>query len=520
MSISTPETARVGQATILSWMDGLHAAARRAAWSDLLNFEGVDAFDVLLSPIYLSVLNALRNGPGASALGSQHPLTRLRNWAYRCKIAYRERQAARDAAAATPIGPTDVLFWTRDITHTSIMAPVAEAVTAQHIACRLMACQPKVLTTLNSVVRDPVYTVAAWPEAVHAARREGLRRARLLARESPWSLDELSVEPVPPVVAAAVHAAVVEYLPLAAESIANTQQALDAFRPRVLVVGNDLTAEGRAGCRVAAIRGVPTAMFTHGSVNGDALQAMHCADRVLVYGNRQRQVLTQIGIDAARIVVCGAPNLDARPRQSGQIHPLLQSRLGLRPDARWILVATSGPGNRISHEHHQQVIENVAALCRALPDVPVIVKLHRKDLLQYYQAAVAACHGRLVVLADDAPGVPREIFDWLQGCTVVLTGASAVAVEAMLMDVPVITMDFREEVREVDFIDAGATIHVRTGDELLERAQAVVRGTDSGKDTSSRVTAYLEDAFCALDGRSSERGARALRDMFTLARKS
>ena len=34
-----------------------------------------------------------------------------------------------------------------------------------------------------------------------------------------------------------------------------------------------------------------------------------------------------------------------------------------------------------------------------------------------------------------------------------------VAVEAMLMDVPVITMDFCDELHGVEFIDAGATLH-------------------------------------------------------------
>src|SRR4029079_7481214 len=132
-----------------------------------------------------------------------------------------------------------------------------------------------------------------------------------------------------------------------------------------------------------------------------------------------------------------------------------------------ILVATSGPGHRISHEHHQVVIANLARLSAEFPDVPLVVKLHRKDRLEYYQQALDRRH-RLILVREESSGFPRGIFEWLSGCSVVLTGASPVAVEAMLMDVPVVTMDFCQEIRGVDFIDAGATTHVQTSDALSE----------------------------------------------------
>ena len=228
------------------------------------------------------------------------------------------------------------------------------------------------------------------------------------------------------------------------------------------MVGNDLTIEGRAACRVAAARGIPTALFMHGNITSDALQSLHCADRALVYGRVHRRELMQQGIASERIVVCGTRrNLDDRPRQTGASTRSCNRRLGLRPNDPWILVATSGPGHRISHRHHQIVIENLVRLSKALPEVTVVVKLHRKDRLEYYQQGLTDCAAsKLIVVAEEVFGFPRDIFDWLQGCRLVLTGASAVAVEAMLMEVPVVTMDFCDEIQAVDFIDAGATCHM------------------------------------------------------------
>ncbi len=493
-------------------MEELRAEARDAPWRAPLDFDGVDALDVLLSPIYLAVLGATRAPGTGRSHQPNRTLDRLRNWAYQKKVAYRQRTAAQQSA---PAGPTDILFWSRDVTHTDIMQPVASAATRLGSTCRLLACQPNIFDTLRRVAKDPVYTLGAWGPLARAARIEGAKRADQFAESSAWELASSPTGSVPPRITTAVRDAVVAYLPLAAESIANARAALDAFRPGVLVVGNDLTTEGRAGCRVAAANSVPTAMFTHGSVNGDPLEAMHCADRILLYGDRQRRTLSQLGIADERMTVCGAPHLDNLPKQTGRTHPQLKEKLSLADGSPWVLVATSGPGNRISAAHHQIMIGHLVELARALPEVPIVVKLHRKDRLDYYRQALVDCSpGRMHVVPADTVGYPASIFDWLQGCRAVLTGASAVAVEALLMDVPAITMDFCDEIHDVGFIDAGATAHVSNGRSLLEEVRDAAHGDGPSAELRARITAYLKDAFCALDGHSSERGAETLRQMF------
>jgi hypothetical protein len=507
MSSSIQHVEPVNQTTILGWMDEVRAAVKTAPWADLVDFDGIDALDVLLSPLYLSVLNAVRDESTERRPAVQVLMSRARNLAYRAKMAFRERVAAQGSAAP---GPADVVLWSRDITHNVIFQPVAQAVRDMGVSCRPMSCQAGVFKDLREGDRNSVYTRGAWPEAVRAARRAGARRASRLAAVGPWTIPSfpnasaINVEPL-------VRNTIIRMLPLASEAVVNARMALESFGAKLLVVGNDLTLEGRAGCRVAAQAGVPSAVFMHGSIAGDALHSLHCADRVLVCGRIHRRELVQQGVSPERIVVCGAPNLDNRPRQTGNTHPLLESRLGLGARDPWILVATSGPGHRISHRQHQIIIEQLARLSTALPNVPVVVKLHRKDRLKYYQEVLQhAGRRKMFVVAVDTHGFPRDIFEWLEGCRVVLTGASAVAVEAMLMDVPVVTMDFCDEVHGVDFIDAGATTHVCTAEALVDAVREILAAGGSRPTVESRVRAYLKEAFCALDGQSAMRGARSL----------
>ncbi len=498
----------LNQAAILPWIDELCALARTAPWAPLMDFDGVDALDVLLSPMYVAALKAARNEPEGAQTRSVGLFDEIRRWGYRGKMALRNRAAARRSAQP---GPADVVLWSRDITHTVIFDPVARALREQGRTARLLACQSTIFRQLAT--RDPssVFARAAWPTTLRRARRDGERRAKELARVSRWGTAQFSG---PRDVESAVRHTVVSLLPLVSEAIANAQAALDAFGARLLVVGNDLTLEGRAGCRAAELRGVPTATFMHGNITGDPLQARHCVDQLLVYGNIHRDELVDHGISPKRIVVCGAPSLDHRPRQSGRMNAELRERLGLQPGEPWILVATSGPGHRISLAHHRAVIEELSRLGAAMPTTPVVVKLHRKDRPEHYQQALQNATGRkMIVVSENTPGYPADIYEWLNGCPVVLTGASTVAVEAMLMDVPVVTMDFEGEIRGVDFIDAAATTHVETGEALIQAVSEILAGRAPSAAARSHVQAYLNESFCALDGRSASRGAKSLAEL-------
>lgn len=492
---------------VLNWLDELRPAMRTASCAELLDFDGLDALDVLLSPLYLAALNTLRSGGRESRPAAGRLVGRLRDWAYHRKIAWRQRIAARHSA---PVRPADVVLWTRDITHTVNMLPVVAALRERGTACGILACQANIFNELRERNVEAVYTLGAWPQIIRKARREGARRAKRLASCGRWPVPPFEI-PLAESLERAVRTTTIRQLPQVSEAIANARAALDYFGCRVLVVGNDLTIEGRAASRVAAMRGIPTAVFMHGTITATPLHALHCADRLLVFGDSQRRELVHLGIADERIVVCGAPSLDRRPRQTGRIHPWLASRLGLRAGEPWILVATSGPGHTISHAHHEKVVANLMRLSAALPEVPVVVKLHRKDRLAYYRRGLKDRVGpKFFVVPKGAPGFPTDIFEWLEGCSILLTGVSSVASEAMLMDVPVITMDYCNEIKGADFIDVGATVHVRTFEALETAVREILAAGGAPQEVRRRVQAYLKGAFLELDGRSAQRGAAAL----------
>jgi len=249
----------------------------------------------------------------------------------------------------------------------------------------------------------------------------------------------------------------------------------------------------------------------HGSLASNPLHALHIVERYLAYGENAKRILTGLGFSGQRVVVCGAPYLDRCPKQSGHINETIRHKLQLDDAKPYILVATSGPGHTVSHKHHTQVIEALSRASLRLPHVQFVAKLHRKDRVEFYNQVLSRVpDAKLHVVPYGAEGYPGDIFDWLQGSKALVTGASTVAIEAMLMDVPVVTMDLADEFGETDFITCGATTHVTKPGALVEAVQAIIESPAEVATPRDASQAYLHDMFLHRDGHSAQRVGQEL----------
>ena len=503
----------VARSSVIDWIENLRPQIENSDWGDILNLDGISAVDVLVSPIYLSMLELLRRGSSAGPT-SVGRLKRIRQLAYLVKVACAAVIARTRSAQPTQV---DALFWPRDITHIQGQMPVASVMAQSGKRIAFFACQPRIQHQLERQGFSVVSPFRAWPMRLRAAHRDGSQRARALRRAPASPMCSVAGTDLDgTLLADALRANLVKYLPLACEAVANARAALERFDPGMLVVGNDLTFEGRAGALAARQVGIPTAVLMHGSFAVNDIQRLHVADKILVYGETYRDSLLNEGIADSRIEVTGAPYLDAIPPQQGSVNQVIQRRLGIASDAPVILVATSGPGHVVSMQHHQFVIEQIAKLSARLPDLTFLIKLHRKDRIDHYRPILAKVpYSKLHIVPHGERGYPHSIFDWLQGCRMLLTGSSTVALEAMIQNVPVVTMDFAGEISGVEFIEAGATVHVTTPAELELAVRNLVRTPQDYHQTRRNAQAYIKSAFLAVDGHSAERAAQAVAKMST-----
>jgi predicted glycosyltransferase len=500
--------------TIIAWIEQIVPRLRDSHWSPALEINGVDILESLRSPLYNALLNLSRRQTNQSVVTT----SRLKIPGFiregRCPLFIQswldEQQGKR--ISGDPY-QTQIIFWPREPTHVKAQIPVAEALGQLGVSYQFVACRPRIVDSLQTLGFQTVFTRAAWPRLVTETRQETKHLLRCLAGDPEIKLHGFPAPVTSERIFNTIRQMLWDLAPLVTETAAVATALIEQFAPDVFVVGNDITLEGRSCCFVANKFGIPTVSLMHGMVAG-ALHHYHIVDKMLVYGLKDKRYLMACGMSNSRVVVTGAPYLDSLPQQRGDIHPNIQVKLNIASNQPMILVATSGPGNSISHKHHLATIENIMRLSSRLTDVLLVARLHRKDRLIYYEQIQRRIpESRLVIIPNGEPGFPSDIFDWLQGCALVLTGASTVAVEAMLMGVPVISMDFADELRQIDFIDAQAVLKAMSLDELEMMIQRVLNNPSQIANTLARMRTYIADAFYAMDGKSSLRCAHEIKEL-------
>lgn len=282
-------------------------------------------------------------------------------------------------------------------------------------------------------------------------------------------------------------------------------QLLDKFSPCCVIPGYDITPEGRLLAFLARNRNIPSYCIMHGSITGEPLDTMHIVDYFCLFGEASKRDLIAKGVDPAPLIVTGAPYLDKFDNIKSGIHPILKHNLSLAESKTYFFIATSGPGHSTSHAHFQLILENIFEAAARYPDAQWVIKMHRKDRIENYREVLSRYknHG-IYIIEHNATGFPESIFEWLQGATALFTGTSTVALEAMSMGIPVVTMDFMDEYKMVDFIDLNTTIHVTDRETLISVIEKLTETPHVFESINERAKAYAAQYFYKSETSASE----------------
>lgn len=235
-------------------------------------------------------------------------------------------------------------------------------------------------------------------------------------------------------------------------------------RPAYIFVGNDLTWECRLLAQLCELRNIRTGMIQHGLLGHEIYNRLHVVDDFFVYGPAFQRILEMDGLKSTNVIVSGAPYLDSKSLiVTNEPNALLKRRFKI--DGSYVLVAFSGAGDRTTHENYQAILSWVKRLMDDHPELDIVVKLHRKERLSAYSAFSPQQHSRIVD-GRRGRGLPTDIFEWLKGCSCLITGTSTMVYEAMILNIPIISVDPLRQYKGINFIEEKAVDVVTTYQEL------------------------------------------------------
>ncbi len=275
-----------------------------------------------------------------------------------------------------------------------------------------------------------------------------------------------------------------------------TGSLLRRMKPEAAIIGYDIPIDGRAFTLVCKKNGVKTFMIQHGSVavkNG--IFSGHKVDHYMVYGELTKSILKDVNCES-EVYVAGPPYLDlVKAKKKADIRQQTNRK-------NRILVAFSGPGHFTTLEHHQLSIKVLTTLVKQMPDTEFFLKFHPKDSLTYYTNLLPYSN-----VFDKLPNNnSTDIFDWLAHSDLLITGASTVCQEAMIINIPAICLDLLNHYSNVEFIKDKAVYYITSETQLSDTINKLFNGIEDLQIKQNAI-GHVEHFFGNLDGKASTRCA-------------
>ena len=222
-----------------------------------------------------------------------------------------------------------------------------------------------------------------------------------------------------------------------------------------------------------------------------------------VMGEAFREQFIRQGVRGKRIVPTGHPTHDAVFQRAQTIDAAerlaIRQRYALAPDRTIVLYATQPVLWRkvMTRETLERNVRAIADAVSEHPGAELVFKLHpREDPSDYAFCDTFAPPVRVIAQA--------EMPDLIAACDLFVSSSSSTVLLAMMLDRPIITVNFDEVPHFDQFEGIGGTIHVRTHDRFAEALRSLLADPAAGaalrqarQDVVARYTRF--------DGRAAER---------------
>lgn len=228
---------------------------------------------------------------------------------------------------------------------------------------------------------------------------------------------------------------------------ATAKALVDSSKKQYHLIGYDMSMLGRIIISTCNQLSAPNGRIQNGAANYLLCGYSEVAD-LFLWDNYSKKAYQERGYEGNAFVVGNL--ILQKIANEKPAHPILEKYLknGISKNA---LVAFSGPGHNTTQKGHIESTTGLLKLVKYNLEVKFFIKLHPKDSADYYKDLRSYNNVIFVDEIFEKGQVPNAI-EFLKICGTLVTGASSVALDALLMGVNVICIDPLKELTHFDFI--------------------------------------------------------------------
>jgi hypothetical protein len=305
-------------------------------------------------------------------------------------------------------------------------------------------------------------------------------------------------------------------LPWAVRSREEMAAALATVRPAVLCLYAETSGWGRAAVAAAREAGVPSLALQHGILYPKYYSYRRSAgeedsprpDRTAVFGEEARRLLVALGgYGEDSLVVTGSPKFDALLAAASEPdRDRVRARLGIAAGETLVVVASRYRAIRDTHRSIGTAFPALVAAVEAVPGVVCLVKPHPAEPPDAYVERIREAGAARVRLVPPS----SELVDLLNAADALVTVESLSAIEALVLDRPVLILNMPNNLRGL--VEQGVAVGVETGVDPARALRSVLFDEATRAALATARQRYLSDVAHGVDGASTERILTLIRD--------
>lgn len=288
------------------------------------------------------------------------------------------------------------------------------------------------------------------------------------------------------------------------EYIEATRHLVSVKKPSVIVVANDTSTYGRAACAVASLENVPSLLIQHGAIADEPKYSRIFADKMAVEGPEVKKSFVSKGLPQEKFFVTGQPRYDVLAKKEGMLsREEMYRKLGIGKKKKIIVLATQVP------ECDEKVVRAVYNAVKDMNDCVLVVKLHpaeRTDAM--YQRVRKETGIKNILIGKDI-----NLYGLLNASELMMTVFSTTALEAMMLDKPVITINLTGEPDLMPYAKSGAALGVYDGKDLKDAIEKILNNKKTQQRLKKAREKFVYGMVYKMDGKASERVVGLIKSM-------
>lgn len=286
----------------------------------------------------------------------------------------------------------------------------------------------------------------------------------------------------------------------------------ERFNPKLIVLREAVRESEKTIVLAARNAGVATMVIQHGLLAEDNVYTHLHADKIALWGSAGIEWYSKYGNEIEKCVVTGKPlhDLTYRKKNLKQFNRKdVLKRAGADPDKDMILFI---PGYfqeaklpisvyMLMDSTHAS-FEAVLKIAECFPEKEIIVKLHPYDPVDIKILLNSGLkkYKNIFIVKD------IDIIDLIYASSLVITSIfSSAALDAVILDKPIITLNMYKRDDYVPFAQRGVALRVDDKQKACEAAREALEDAETIKRLSANRESFIRDYAYKVDGNAAKR---------------